>query len=216
MTYSVQGKPVNSASARVFTRFRRPNWLYLDITDSRGERTVYCDGKDVTLYDKRANTYRRLGPAPGTLDELMPLLQSQAGITAQLDPLYFLGHDSLPAVLLDLQVSGSDVVESHRVTRVTGITPAQDTGLKTKTGVAVVVPASRWVWWIDRQTHLLWRIDTTAVARVRRIDSGPEKSAQRLVADTDLRHDILTVQTNIPLGDAEFTFHPPVGAVAEK
>jgi hypothetical protein len=73
-------------------KVRRPDRLRADVDSDRRQRTYYYDGKTVTQYSPRMGYYASVS-APGTLHELVSVLQDKYGISLPLTDLFQWGVD---------------------------------------------------------------------------------------------------------------------------
>jgi hypothetical protein len=66
--------------------FRRPDRFHLDARAHHKGRSIWYDGKTVTVLDRQKNLYG-VADAPGTIDQALDTLAEKFGITVQLEDL---------------------------------------------------------------------------------------------------------------------------------
>lgn len=69
---------------------RRPNGLVIETATDRKERTVYYDGKSLTVWAPRMGYYATV-PAPATINEMLDLAADKYGIVVPLEDLFLWG-----------------------------------------------------------------------------------------------------------------------------
>jgi hypothetical protein len=81
--------------AVVDIRARPPDRLRAEVTSDRKQRTIYYDGKTLTLYAPRRNLYAAV-PAPPTIRETVDLADERFGLDLPLADLFLWGTDRAP------------------------------------------------------------------------------------------------------------------------
>lgn len=99
----------HSASAEI--EVERPNHLRAKLDTPRTRRTLYYDGKQVTLFTPAQNVYSSV-PFSGTLGELADALQGKYGIEIPLADLFVWGTDAAPVSRIEsAMIVGQDVID---------------------------------------------------------------------------------------------------------
>lgn len=73
------GRKIEYAHVRTFT-IMRPDKLRIDIKGDLNNRTLWKDGKTITLLDRDHNVYAEL-PDPGTIDQAVDMLHDKYGLS---------------------------------------------------------------------------------------------------------------------------------------
>lgn len=213
----VGSKITRSQSVAVRMYYKRPNRLALNFIQpgSVATRSVYSDGKLITIYD--AIHHRSASVTTGrSLTEILQILGQRTRIKAELDPLYFLSGGSLPTNLTELTVRSDAAVNGRPCQVVSGLVAASRSGAPTG---KVNIPM-HWTWYIDRKTHLINKIDAysdpiPSLPAGTRVPNAPVKTKPQKVVVL-FRYLFSQVQPNAALSDGQFVFKPPRGAVSQK
>jgi outer membrane lipoprotein-sorting protein len=213
---SANGRTMQSQSSSNVMQCKRPNKMVLVVynTGPTGTRSIYSDGTTLTIYDAVPNHYYS-GPTASTFESIMRLLATRARITANLDPLYFLCTNKLPATLRDIKAGNNTIINGRPSFVVMG-TISSGQGAVQK-GNAVTTSVMHWTWYIDQQNYLLNKVEahsdpivTTLKPRVK--GKGTPTKVSLVM---NLRHTISATKVNLPLDDGVFVFHPPAGATGQ-
>lgn len=101
----------HSASATL--EVQRPNRLRAQLDTPRTRRTLFYDGKQVTLFTPAQNVYSSV-PFSGTLAELADALQGKYGIELPLADLFVWGTDAAPVSRIEsAMIVGQDVIDGE-------------------------------------------------------------------------------------------------------
>jgi len=187
-----------------FMAFQRPNKIHLRLASTHSSRNIYSDGTTLSVYDVATNQYHTV-PVAGKQADLVPLLAAE-GVSSNLDPLFFLFAKILPQELTNVHLkSSTEYFGGHPVYVVTGttITPAG----KSKSSPTITLgPTSSWAWWIDRQSFLVYRVETVT----------PNSAVRYFRGNLVVRHSVLKLQANPVLPASEFVFTPPPNSVGKQ
>ena len=88
----------------------RPDRLRIESEGDLRNRTIYKDGTTVTIVDSDENVYVR-APDPGTIDEMLDLMNSRHGVTVPLADL--ISMDASESLFANIQTA--EYVGQHRV-----------------------------------------------------------------------------------------------------
>lgn len=200
-----QGKPLQSVSNTVYLKFKQPNKINLQVRTASGSISVISNGVEMFIYDARSNAYLKAA-APADGKKLVQEMTKQAGISAFLDPLFFLTKLPMPATVGSLAVKGSETYSGHPVTVITGAEKMQG-------GVT-----RNWKWWIDRDTNLIRKVESLTTPRnMKLVGMNGKKKIERTIAVSQMTRNIVAdSKPNANLGDDIFKFTIPPNAVVKK
>lgn len=214
-----RGKTLQTQSLYALLKFKKPNKITLEMTAPTGSRSIYSDGKDFYVYDALNRQYLR-DATPATSKELLSLLLRRAGIQTALDPLYFLTDGSLPSELGQMKVTGSKKLNGRDTIILTGVTRAPRKTEKMPNGQTVVRPATTrvWTWWVDKQDHLLRRVEVRTDSLQARypVQQGKKVVLRQIAVYHLSRHTVAEAKPNSNINDAVFTFNKPANASEKK
>lgn len=212
MMLDPQGRTIKHIGSSSVMKFQRPNKIYLYFQTPIGSRSIYCDGKTFNVYDASVNQYLSV-PAPGDTPGLLNILLARGDVAAGLDPLYFLTQGVLPKALSNVKVAGTTMYNGHPVYIVTGTTNA--TAVVVKQGnTTTTIPPSYWTWWIDRNSSLLYKVETKTPNIIKPISfgTGPKRQIKNVKGTLFLRHTVSDLKPDANLRPDEFVFTVPKGA----
>ena len=194
--------------------YRRPNKMFLKVESSNANLQIVSDGGRMTVYKEEGHTYT-YGPAAPSLEMLLPLLQSRAGIGGMLDPLYFLSHAALPGGLGSLKTLAPTKVNGHDVNVVTGVwegAPPSDQPNNLFCG-----KGARWTLYLDKGNGLLQKVEARIARKyiVRGKRNGKIQN-QSVAGELVMNNTIVDARPNAPIDDKMFVFTPPKGATEQK
>ena len=200
-----QGKPLRSDANTIYLKFKQPNKLNLQISTNRGSLNIVSDGKDLIIYDARSNAYIKV-PAPADGKKMLQEIAGRAGVSAFMDPLFFLTKFPIPSVMSSFVVKGVETYNGHTVTVITGVE-------RTPSG-----KIRNWKWWVDKQTNLLRKIEGLTQPQPLKVvrTEGKKKIPVTLQVSQLTRHIVADLKTNPTLGDDVFRFAIPPNAVPKK
>ena len=194
--------------------YRRPNKLALKIESRSANLQVLSDGGKLTIYKEEGQTYSN-GPSAPTLEGILPLLQSRAGIGGMLDPLFFLSHAALPGGLAGLKTLPPAKVNGRDVVVVTGTwegSPPPD-----QLHNVFCAKGARWTLYLDKSNGLLQKVEAR-VGRKFAVRAKRNGKVQNVAVDGEIvmNNTIVDARPNAPLDDKAFVFTPPKGATEQK
>jgi outer membrane lipoprotein-sorting protein len=200
-----QGKPVQGTSNTVYLKFKQPNKINLQISSGNGTMTIVSNGTDLYIFDARSNAYIKT-PAPADGKTLLREMALRAGVSAYLDPLFFLTKIPVPAAVGSLAVKGNETYSGSPVTVVTGVEKIK--GNKTR----------NWKWWIDRENNLIRKVEgVTPPQNVKLVGMQGKKRVEKMVPLGQMTRNIVTeMKPNSSFGDDVFRWTPPPTAVQKK
>ena len=211
-------KPLQERASTARMQIKRPNKFHLDITSPQGGREIYSDGKAFFVYDTLNHQYIR-STAPADMQAMLTLLLQRAGISANLDPLYFMGMKVLPKELSGFKLK-SDTLNGHPVFVVTGTTHTAPLTVKTKSGKSVTIPSATryWTWWVDKTTYLMHKMESRSTEQKMQVGvrQGKKVVPTTIPVIQVIRNSVVEVKPNAPLADNLFTFIPPQGATERR
>ncbi|MCW3053365.1 MAG: putative periplasmic protein [Chthonomonadales bacterium] len=182
--------------------FQRPNKIHILVASTHSSRNIYSDGTTMSSYDLATNQYHTV-PMAGKQGDLLALL-AREDVTSNLDPLYFLCGKSLPQDLTNIQrKEAAAYLGDHPVYIITG-TIRTPTGKSSST--IHLGPTSSWTWWIDRQSFLIYQVETTT----------PNSTVGNFNGVLTIRHSVVKLQSNPVIPASEFDFTPPPNAARKK
>ena len=216
MMLDPNGKTVKHIGSSTVMKFQRPNKIFLYFQTPIGSRSIYSDGTNFNLYDAQPNQYLSL-PAPGDTPGLLKLLLARADVAAGLDPLYFLTEKSLPKALSDIKVKSSTTYNGHPVYIVTGATNATPVVIRTG-NTTTTIPTSYWTWWIDRNSFLLYKIETRTPNIVKPVSfgAGAQRTVKNIKGTLFLRHTVTELKPDSNVQPNEFAFVKPRGSIPKQ
>lgn len=210
------GKPVEREELSVAIAFKRPNRLKIQGASKKGSLLVVADGKELLTFDG-ATSYFTRDPVAPTLASMLPQLQVRAGVSAALDPLYFLAKDRLPKDLSAVRVQKKTTYNGRPATILTGVTQtkAQQVPIAGRKK-PLVIPGSTlyWTWWIDSESSLLQRIEmrTPAAPVTIKVPQGNRLVARTVKRSVYARQIIVQAVPNAAPTDSSFAIQIPAGA----
>jgi outer membrane lipoprotein-sorting protein len=210
-----KGEVIKQIGTTSKIRFKRPNKLVLEFSTPAGSRSIWSDGSTLVVYDVLAKKYT-VGPTAPDITSMLPLLYYRADISASLDPLYNLSKKTLPKELGNVALKESTTFNGHPVYVITGTL----TGVKVNKikGQPPVVATNNWVWWVDRNTFLIHKIESYT-QNATDPKSAPPGERRDIIAQTVtlmMRHTITYSKPNGALPDTTFTFKAPPDASQRK
>ena len=180
--------------------YQKPNKLKLDFIMPVGGRTVYCDGKTITYYQNRAQTFAAAPAVAANMKEVSAcLLKLQ--IVGRYDTLFFLSGNGIPTRLTAFE-RRPDAFRNDRPVYV--VTAHEKT-----TGNDIA-----WTWMIDKQTMMLARVEGrtwNAPGTVSLIVNN-SRAVNKVRFEGILGQNILPPKLNTSLNPAEFVFRVPQNA----
>ena len=200
-----QGKPFQAVANTVYLKFKQPNRINLQLTTNNGSMTIVSDGKDLTIYDARSNSYIKV-PAPADGKKLVQEISLRAGVSAFMDPLFFLTKFPIPSAVGSFAVKGSDTSNGHAVTVITAVQKDGKGGVR------------NWKWWVDKETGLLRKIEGSTLPQPLKVfrTEGKKRVPTTIQVSQMTRHIVAEMKPNANLGDDVFRFVTPPNAVAKK
>ena len=210
------GKTVKHLGAMTSLKLQRPNKIYVHIENPAGSRTIYSDGLHVSLYEAAPDQYITV-PTSGTQQDMLRLMRVHGHVIAGYDTLFFLTQTTLPKELSDIKFKEASTCNGHQVYVVTGTTTAASALNKSGKNLPAV-PASYWTWWIDRNSYLLYKVETVTPNIVRSVsfDSG-EKQINKDVRGTLItRYTVSEIKMDANISPSDFVFTPPKTAMRRR
>lgn len=210
------GTTVKHIGSSSVMKLQRPNKIYLFFQTPIGSRSIYSDGANFSVYDATPNQYLTV-PTARDMPGLLQLLLTRADVAAGLDPLYFLTEKTLPKELADVKVKASTTYNGHPVYIVTGTT--NTTPLVIKSGrTTTTIPTSYWSWWIDRNSALLYKIETKTPNIVKPVSfgNGTQRVVKNIKGTLLLRHTVSELKPDANLKPDEFVFAQPKSATRKQ
>ena len=217
-TLAANDKPIAQAGTAVVMSYKKPNFLKLDFSTSKGGRSIYCDGTTLTVYDPSVMQYSKF-PSGSTIKEVAVNLQ-RVGVKALFDPLFFLTGEPLPKNLGKFSLKSTPNLNGKPVYLVVSdlTTPAHEA--TSPQGKKATLPAStaHFFWWIDKSSFLLSKIEM-------RIPNIPQNISERvkkkvvtrlILTNMIIRTSISNAQANPAKELKEFAFIPPKEAKEHK
>jgi outer membrane lipoprotein-sorting protein len=206
-------KHIGSSSAM---KLQRPNKIYLFFQTPIGSRSIYSDGVNFSVYDATPNQYLTI-PTAVDMTGLLKILLERADVAAGLDPLYFLTKASLPKELTNVKIKSTTVYNGHPVYLITGTTNATPVVIRTSKTITTI-PPSYWTWWIDRNSSLLYKIETITPNVVKPVSfgTGVARTIKNIKGTLLIRHTVSQLKPDTNLRPDEFVFIRPKTAVEKK
>ncbi len=200
-----KGKPLQSAANTISLKFKQPNKINLQVSTNRGSLNIVSDGKDLIIYDARSNAYIKV-PAPADGKKLLQEIAGRAGVSAFMDPLFFLTKFPIPSALSSFAVKGNETYNGHPVTVITGVEKSPKGQIR------------NWKWWVDKQTNLLRKIEGTTQPQPLKVTrtEGKKKIPMTIQVSQLTRHIIAELKPNPNLSDGVFHFAIPPNATLKK
>ena len=196
------GRVIYDDSSAVALQYQKPNRLKITFTMPTGGRILYYDGATLSLYQSRQQTYSAAPVSVTDLRKLAPdLLRFQ--VSSKLDVLYFLAGNDLPAALSGLARLKDDTRNRRPVYVVT----AKETNPATKVSII-------WTWMIDKESHLLARIEGRVLGVPQRIRGmqGKKVVLRDVQVNSLLAQNVIDAKTNVKLDSKFCVFVPPRGS----
>ena len=194
--------------------YKRPNKLVVRMNSRDGATDIYSDGGRLMVYKDVGQKYSA-GPSAPTLSAMFPLLEERAGVSALLDPLYFLSSAGLPAELGELKTEGSAKVNGHDVAVVSGIWQGPPPVGQAKNPFCR--KGARWTLYLDKGSALLQKVEARVPAKI--VMRGQQDGKPKVVSMTGamvMTYNIIDAAPNPALDDKAFVFVPPKGATEQK
>lgn len=200
-----KGKPLRSASNTISLKFKQPNKISLQVSTNGGSLNVVSDGKDLIIYDARSNAYIKV-PAPADGKKLLQEIAGRAGVSAFMDPLFFLTKFPIPSALGSFAVKGNETYDGHPVTVITGVEKAPKGQIR------------NWKWWVDKQTNLLRKIEGMTQPQALKVvrTEGKKKIPMTIQVSQLTRHIVAELKPNPNLNDSVFHFAIPPNAILKR
>lgn len=199
-------------------RFKGPNLIYLASEDpSIGTYQSFCNGKTITVYTGRHNTYtKRNSPIglPKTLTKLAAAGELILGVSVvqMLSPLSFMSGKAMPQECRNFQYVREEMLEGNKVIVVTG--QANLAWLQTMGAPQQTVLDRREVTlWIDANRFLLRKAACDLLWRFKKVSASQNVST--VTGGFKFVEVHRATRMNPPLRDEDFFFVPPTGAVEQ-
>ena len=209
----LNGQTIKHIGSSTFMKLQRPNKIYLFFQTPIGSRSIYSDGTNFSVYDPSPNQYLTV-PTAADMSGLLRLLLTKADVAAGLDPLYFLTETSLPKELTNIKVKSSTTTyNGHPVYVITGVTNANPIVIKNG-NTTTTIPTSYWTWWIDRNSSLLYKVETSTPNIIKPVSfgSGASRVIKNIKGTLLVRHTVSELKPDANLKPEEFTFVQPKNA----
>lgn len=216
MMIDPKGQTVKHIGSASVMKFQRPNKIYLYFQTPIGSRKIYSDGTNFSLYDAQPNQYFTI-PAPHDTKGLLDVLLARADVAAGLDPLFFLTQNALPKALTNIKLKESTTYNGHAVFVVTGTTNATPVVIK-QGNSTTTIPPSYWTWWIDRNSYLLYKVETRTPNIIKPVsfNAGQQHVVKYIKGTLFLRHTVSELKPDVNLQPADFAFTKPQNATLKQ
>lgn len=200
-----KGKTLRSAANSIYLKFKQPNKINLQVSTNGGSLTIVSDGKDLVIYDARSNAYIKV-PAPADGKKLLQEIAGRAGVSAFMDPLFFLTKFPIPSAVSGFVVKGNETYNGHPVTVIAGVEKSPKGQIR------------NWKWWVDKQTNLLRKIEGLTQPQPLKVTrtEGKKKTPMTIQVSQLTRHIVAEFKPNPNLGDDVFRFIIPPNAIPKR
>jgi outer membrane lipoprotein-sorting protein len=209
LMYGQNGQTIKHIGSATYMKMQRPNKIYIFLQNPNGSRTIYGDGTNFSVYEGTPNQYLTL-PMNDKRKSLLQWLQVNAQVVAGFDALFFLLKPNLPGDLTNIKLKGTSNYNGHAVYIVTGTLNNAPTAVKGNSGGQ----ASYWTWWIDRNSSLLYKVESTTPNVVKPVSfgTGLQATVKDVKGTIVVRYTVSEIKPDANLSASDFAFTPPRSA----
>ncbi len=221
LMYSPKGEVIKHVGSTTMLKLQRPDKIYVYLVNPGGSRMIYGDGTNFSVYEVSPDQYTMV-PMRGkkTDASLVRMLRVYGSIVGGFDTLFFLMQTNLPKELTDIRLKEPSTFNGHPVYVITGTTnatPVVARGGKTVT----TTPTAYWTWWIDRNSSLLYKVEsrTPNVIRPVAIESpkpGGATVIKNMKGTLVVRYTVSELKPDAHIAPSDFIFAPPKTAMRKR